>query len=73
LVEAETDAWMDRHGYYAYRLAGERAMDAYMLGDLVEQERWHDIRGTILERIAPEAGMEELTYLITTGEMLDES
>jgi hypothetical protein len=67
VVEAETDAWMDRHGRFAYRLAGERAMDAYFLGDLAEQERWHEIRGTILERVAPQAGIEEATELLAAG------
>ena len=67
IVDSETDAWMDRHGPHAYKLAGERAMDAYFLGDLAEQERWHEIRGTILDRVAPEASIEEATELIVAG------
>ena len=67
VVEAETDEWLGRHGRFAYRLAGQRAMDAYFLGDLAEQERWHDIRGTILDRVAPDAGVEEATELIVAG------
>jgi hypothetical protein len=65
-VASETDAWMVRHGRFAYRLAGERAMDAYLLGDLTEQERWHDIREEILERVAPEASVEDTTELLVT-------
>jgi hypothetical protein len=67
-VQAEADAWLTRHGFYAYRLAGDRAIDAYCLGDLQEQERWHEIRAIILDRIAPNATVEEIQILLGPGE-----
>ena len=63
-VEAEADAWLSRHGFYAYRLAGDRAIDAYCLGDLEEQERWHEIRAIILDWIAPDATVEDIQLLL---------
>jgi len=39
--------WILRHGRFARRLAGVRSMDAYLLGDLPEQERWGKIRELI--------------------------
>ncbi|HWT29421.1 MAG TPA: hypothetical protein VN240_00160 [Propylenella sp.] len=65
LVEA--DAWLARHGFYAYRMAGDRAIDAYCLGDFAEQERWHEIRAIILDRIAPDAGIEDIQLLLGPG------
>ena len=65
LVEA--DAWLARHGFYAYRLAGDRAIDAYCLGDFDEQERWHEIRSIILDRIAPDASLEDIQLLLGLG------
>ena len=69
-VEAQADLWMARHGPYAFRLAGERAMDAYLVGDLAEQERWHAIRGAILDRVAPNAAFEDVTELMLAREQL---
>jgi hypothetical protein len=39
--------WISRHGRFARKLAGMRSMDAYLLGDLPEQERWGKIREVI--------------------------
>ena len=39
--------WLLKHGRFARRLAGLRSMDAYLLGDLAEQERWGKIRELI--------------------------
>ena len=39
--------WISRHGRFARNLAGRRSMDAYLLGDLPEQERWGKIRELI--------------------------
>lgn len=41
--------WIVRHGRFARTLAGRRSMDAYLLGDLPEQERWGKIRELIEE------------------------
>ena len=38
------DAWIARHGRFALPLARLRAIDAYFLGDLREQEHWSRIR-----------------------------
>ena len=54
-LEASVDAWMARHGPYARRLARLRSMDAYLLGDLAEQERWSRIRQMIDEREGSDA------------------
>jgi hypothetical protein len=43
-------------------------MDAYMMGDLAEQERWHAIRGEILDRVAPNAALEDVTELLLSRE-----
>ncbi len=67
-VQAEADAWLTRHGLYAYRLAGDRAIDAYCLGDLNEQERWHEIRAIILDRLAPNATVEDIQILLGPGQ-----
>ncbi len=67
-VQAEADAWLSRHGPYAYRLAGDRAIDAYCLGDVKEQERWHEIRAIILDRLAPNATVEDIQILLGPGE-----
>lgn len=48
------DAWIARHGRFARSLAGWRSMDAYLLGDFEEQERWGRIRELIEERRAAE-------------------
>ncbi len=47
---AAAEAWMARHGPHARHLARMRSMDAYLLGDLAEQERWSRIREMIDER-----------------------
>jgi hypothetical protein len=39
-----------RHGAYARGLAGQRSLDAYLLGDFDEQERWGRIREEIHEK-----------------------
>jgi hypothetical protein len=49
-LEASADNWLARHGRFARKLAGLRSMDAYLLGDLQEQERWGRIREMIDER-----------------------
>ena len=67
-VEAEADSWLSRHGVYAYKLAGDRAIDAYCLGDVKEQERWHEIRSIILDRLAPDATVEDIQMLLGPGE-----
>jgi hypothetical protein len=67
-IEAQAEIWMERHGPYAYELAGERALDAYLLGDLGEQKRWHLIRGEILERVEPNAALEDITQLLLMRE-----
>ena len=41
--------WIARHGRRARFLARLRSMDAYLLGDLAEQERWGRIRELIDE------------------------
>jgi hypothetical protein len=51
-LEAEAEGWLARHGRFARRLAGARSVDAYLLGDLDEQERWGRIREIIEEREA---------------------
>jgi hypothetical protein len=43
-LETAAALWLLRHGRFARRLAGLRSMDAYLLGDLPEQERWGKIR-----------------------------
>jgi hypothetical protein len=50
-IEATADDWIARHGRRARRLARLRSMDAYMLGDLEEQERWGLIREAIDQRL----------------------
>ena len=67
-VEEQADAWMVRHGPYAFRLAGQRAIDAYLVGDLREQERWHAVCGEILRRVAPNAAFEDVTELLLARE-----
>jgi hypothetical protein len=49
MLEKAADAWSARHGRFALSLARTRAIDAYLLGDLVEQERWSSIREIIEE------------------------
>jgi hypothetical protein len=46
---------MARHRRYARALARLRSMDAYLLGDLAEQERWGRIREMIDEREGSDA------------------
>ncbi len=70
-VQAEADSWLSRHGVYAYKLAGDRAIDAYCLGDVKEQERWHEIRSIILDRLAPDATVEDIAILLGPGESGD--
>ena len=48
-VEISAKEWMARHGRHARLLARLRSMDAYLLGDLAEQERWGRIREMIDE------------------------
>ena len=63
-VEAQADAWMARHGPYAFEFAAQRALDAYIVGDLPEQERWHAIGREILDRVAPGAAFEDVTEML---------
>jgi hypothetical protein len=49
-IEADATLYMARHGRYARTLARLRSIDAYFLGDLIEQERWGRIREEIEER-----------------------
>ena len=49
-LEMSAEGWLARHGRFARKLAGLRSMDAYLLGDLQEQERWGRIREVIDER-----------------------
>jgi hypothetical protein len=44
------DEWILRHGRFARPLARLRALDAYLLGDLREQEHWSRIREMLEER-----------------------
>jgi hypothetical protein len=44
------EEWMARHGRYARALARIRSMDAYLLGDLAQQEWWGRVREMIDER-----------------------
>ena len=46
-LERTAARWLARHGRFARKLAGVRSMDAYLLGDLEEQERWGRIREMI--------------------------
>jgi hypothetical protein len=48
-LAADISNWIARHGFYARRLARQRSIDAYLLGDLAEQERWGRIRESIPE------------------------
>jgi hypothetical protein len=50
-IEATADEWLARHGRRARPLARLRSMDAYLLGDIAEQERWSRIREVIDERL----------------------
>lgn len=43
-MEMAADEWVARHGRFALPLARIRAIDAYFLGDLREQELWSRIR-----------------------------
>lgn len=62
-VTADANAYLVRQGLYAYRLAGERAMDAYLLGDLDDLRYWSEVRAVIRETMAPNASVEELERL----------
>ncbi len=46
-LEMAADEWIARHGRFALPLARLRAIDAYLLGDLSEQEHWSRIREMI--------------------------
>jgi hypothetical protein len=48
-LEMAADEWVARHGRFALPLARLRAVDAYLLGDLREQEHWSRIREMIEE------------------------
>jgi hypothetical protein len=48
-LEMAADEWIARHGRFALPLARLRAIDAYLLGDLREQEHWSRIREMIEE------------------------
>jgi hypothetical protein len=50
-IEATADEWLARHGRHARQLARLRSMDAYLLGDTAEQERWGRIREIIDQRL----------------------
>jgi hypothetical protein len=49
-VEATADDWAARHGGRAASLARMRSIDAYLLGDLVEQEHWARVRELLEDR-----------------------
>ena len=63
-IEAAAATWMARQGWHAYKSAGERAIDAYLLGDLAELERWSAIRAIIRDEMAPDASVEDLERLL---------
>lgn len=46
-IEIAAEVWIARHGRFALPLARLRAIDAYLLGDLREQEHWSRIREMI--------------------------
>ena len=46
-IARDAARWILRHGRFARKLAGLRSMDAYLIGDLREQERWGRIRELI--------------------------
>jgi hypothetical protein len=48
-LKAAAESWIERHGRYARSLASERSIDAYLLGDLEEQEVWSEVRERIDE------------------------
>jgi hypothetical protein len=48
-LEGEARDWSARQGRYASPLARERSIDAYLVGDMREQERWAQIRALIDE------------------------
>jgi hypothetical protein len=56
-LEAVADDWIDRHGRHAASLARMRSIDAYLLGDLAEQERWSRVREMIEDKL-PEQRLE---------------
>jgi hypothetical protein len=49
-IEMAADEWIARHGRFALPLARLRAIDAYLLGDLREQEHWSRIREMLEEQ-----------------------
>jgi hypothetical protein len=49
-LERSAESWLARHGRFARKLAGIRSMDAYLLGDHQEQEKWGRIRELIEEQ-----------------------
>jgi hypothetical protein len=49
-LEAHAERWLARHGRHARGLASLRSIDAYLIGDLSEQERWGRIRELIEEQ-----------------------
>ena len=49
-LEATADEWAARHGRHAAALARMRSIDAYLLGDLAEQEHWARVRELIEDR-----------------------
>ena len=49
-LEAAADEWIERHGRFAGQFARLRSIDAFMLGDYDEQERWGQIREMIDEQ-----------------------
>jgi hypothetical protein len=54
-LEESAEEWLARHGRHARTLARLRSLDAYLLGDLAEQERWGRIREMIDEREGTDA------------------
>jgi hypothetical protein len=48
-LEGQAREWRARQGRYASPLARERSIDAYLVGDMREQERWARIRALIDE------------------------
>jgi hypothetical protein len=57
-LEGQAEEWLARQGCYASPLARKRSIDAYLIGDLPEQERWGRIRELVDEYTDEPAGNE---------------
>jgi hypothetical protein len=49
-LDAAAEGWIARHGPHARDFASDRSMDAYLLGDFSEQEKWSEVRELIDEK-----------------------